>query len=87
MYLRAQKQMKVLDIHDEIKKLISGNVQHYSVQNILPSYIIYNNKKQTAIVLVAVVNGCDTLSLTVRVKERQMESENSRYYFRLYDAG
>jgi hypothetical protein len=62
------------DIQDEImSKLNSGNACYYSVQNILSSRLISKNLKikiYKAVILLVVLYGCETWSLTLREEHR-----------------
>jgi hypothetical protein len=62
------------DIHDEIKdRLNSGNACCFSVQNLLSSYLISKNLKikiHKTIILLVVLYGCKTWSLTLGEKHR-----------------
>jgi hypothetical protein len=55
------------DIHDEIKRrLNSGNICYYSVQNLLSSHLIQKNLKikiNKTVILPVVLYGCKTWSL------------------------
>jgi hypothetical protein len=58
------------DIHHEIKsRLNSGNACYYSVQNLLSSCLLSKNLKikiYRTVILLVVVYGCETWSLTLR---------------------
>jgi hypothetical protein len=62
------------DIHDEINsRLISGNVCHYSVQNLFSSRLIPKNLKikiYKIVILPVVLYGCEIWSLTLREEHR-----------------
>jgi sorting nexin-29 len=62
------------DIHDEIKsRLNSGNACYYSVQNLLSSHLISKNLKikiYKTVILLVVLYGCKTWSLTLREEQR-----------------
>jgi hypothetical protein len=68
------------DIHDEIKsRLNSGNAYYYSVHNLLSSRLITKNLKikiHRTVILLAVLYGCETWSLTFREEHRLRVSEN-----------
>jgi hypothetical protein len=67
-------------IHDEIKsRLNSGNACYYSVQNLLSSRLISKNLKikiYKTVILVVVLYGCETWSLTLREEHRLRVFEN-----------
>jgi hypothetical protein len=68
------------DIHDEIKsRLNSGNTSYYSVQNLLSSCLISKNLKikMYKTVILPVVYGSKTWSLTLREEYRLRVFENS----------
>jgi hypothetical protein len=62
------------DIHDKIKsRLYSGNAYSYSVQNLLSSLLISKNlmiKIYKNVILIVVLYGCETWSLTLREEHR-----------------
>jgi hypothetical protein len=62
------------DIHVEIKsRLNSGNACYYSVQNLLSSRLISKNLKikiYQIVILLVVLYGCETWSLTLREEHR-----------------
>jgi hypothetical protein len=68
------------DIHDEIKsRLTSGNACYYSVQNLLSSRLISKNLKikiYKTLILLVVLYGCETWSLTLGEEHRLRLSEN-----------
>jgi hypothetical protein len=68
------------DIHDEIKsRLNSGNACYYSVQNLLSSCLISKNLKTEiyrTVILLVVLYGCKTWSLTLREEHRLRVFEN-----------
>jgi hypothetical protein len=68
------------DIHDEIKsRLNSGNVCYYSVENLLSSCLISRSLKikiYKTVILLFVLYGCETWSLTLREKCRLRIFEN-----------
>jgi hypothetical protein len=68
------------DIHDEIKsRLNSGNACCYSVQNLLSSRLISKSLKikiYRTVILPAVLHGCETWSLTLKVEHRLRVFEN-----------
>jgi hypothetical protein len=69
------------DIHDDIKsRLHSGNVCHYSVQNLSSSRLIYKKKLKTKIhktvISPVVLYGCEIWSLTLREERRLRVFEN-----------
>jgi hypothetical protein len=67
-------------IHEEIKnRLKSGNACYHSVQNLLSSSLLSKNVKikvQRTIILPAVLYGCETWSLTLKEKRRNVRREN-----------
>jgi hypothetical protein len=67
-------------IHDEIKsRLNSGNTCYYSVQNLLSSRLISKNLKikiYKTVILLVVLYGCKTWSLTFREEHRLRFFEN-----------
>jgi hypothetical protein len=67
-------------IQEEIKRrLNSGNVCYYSVQNLLSSRLLSKNIKIKifkSIILPMVLNGCETWSLTLREEHRLRVFEN-----------
>jgi hypothetical protein len=69
------------DNHDEIKsRLNSGNACYYSVQNLLSSCLISKNLKikiYKTVILLVVLYGCKTWSLTLREEHRLRVFENS----------
>jgi hypothetical protein len=75
------------DVHDEIKRrLNSGNVSYYSVQNILSSRLISKNikiKTYKTVILPVVLYGCETWSLTLSEEHRLRFFEN-RVLRRIY---
>jgi hypothetical protein len=68
------------DIHDKIKsRLNSGNAYYYLVQNILYSRLISKNVKikiYRTVILLVVLYGCETWSLTLREEHRLRIFEN-----------
>jgi hypothetical protein len=57
------------DIHDEIKRLNSGNACYYSFQNLLSSCLISKDLKikiYKTVIFPVVLYGCETWSLTLR---------------------
>jgi hypothetical protein len=68
------------DIHDEIKsRLNSWNACYYSVQNLLSSCLISKNLKSKiykTVILLVVLYGCETWSLTLREEHRLRVFEN-----------
>jgi hypothetical protein len=68
------------DIHDEIKsRLNSGNACYYSVQNLLSSHLLSKNPKikiYRTVILLIVLYGCKTWSLTLREEHRLRVFEN-----------
>jgi hypothetical protein len=67
------------DIHDEIKsRLNSGNACYYSAQNLLSSRLISKQirLKYTKLILLVVLYGCKTWSLTLREEHRLRVFEN-----------
>jgi hypothetical protein len=68
-------------IHDEIRsRLNSGNVCYHSVQNLLSSHLISKNLKiriYKTVILLVVLYGCETWSLTLREGHRLRVFENS----------
>jgi hypothetical protein len=62
------------DIRDEIKnRLNSRNAYYYSVQNLLSSHLISKNleiKIYKTVILLVVLHGCKTWTLTLREKQR-----------------
>jgi hypothetical protein len=68
------------DIHDEIKsRLNSGNACYHSVQNLLPSSLILKNLKiniYKTVILLVVLYGCETWSLTLKEEHRLKVFEN-----------
>jgi hypothetical protein len=62
------------DTHDEIiSTLNSGNACYYSVQNLFSSHLISRNlniKIYKIVILLVVVYGCETWSLTLREEQR-----------------
>jgi hypothetical protein len=68
------------DIFDEIKiRLNSGNACYYSVQNLLSSHLISKNLKikiYKTVILLVVLYGCETWSLTLREEHGLRISEN-----------
>jgi hypothetical protein len=67
-------------IHDEIKRrLNSGNAYYHSVQNLLSSHLISKNLKikiYKIVILLVVLYGCETWSLTLREEQRLRVFEN-----------
>jgi hypothetical protein len=67
-------------IQEEIKrKLNSGNACYQSVQKLLPSRLLSKNVKvriYKTIILLVVLYGCETWSLTVREEHKPRVSEN-----------
>jgi hypothetical protein len=67
-------------IQEEIKRRVnSGNACYHSVQNFLSSRLLSKNVKiriYKTIILLAVLYGCETWSLTLREKNRLKVSEN-----------
>jgi len=67
-------------IEEEIKsRFNSGNACHHSVQNLLSSSLLSKNKKikiYRTIILLVVLYGCKTWSLTLREKHRLRVFEN-----------
>jgi hypothetical protein len=68
------------DIHDKItSRLNCRNACYYLVQNVLPSYLIPKNirmKIYKTVILLVVLYGCETWSLTLRKEHRQRFFEN-----------
>jgi hypothetical protein len=68
------------DIRDEIKsRLNSGNACYHSVQNLLSSHLISKNLKikiYKTVILLVVLYGCETWSLTLREERRLRVFEN-----------
>jgi hypothetical protein len=68
------------DIHDEIKsRLNSGNACYYSVQNLLSSRLLSKNLKikiYKTVILLVVLYGCESWSLTLREEHKLKVSEN-----------
>jgi hypothetical protein len=68
------------NIYDEIKsRLNSGNACYYSVQNLLSSWLISKNLKikiYKTVILLVVLYGCETWSLTLREEHRLRVFEN-----------
>jgi hypothetical protein len=66
--------------HEEIRsRLNSGNACYHAVQNLLSSRLLSINvkiKTYKTIILPVVLNGCETLSLTLRVEHRLRVFEN-----------
>jgi hypothetical protein len=62
------------EIHNEIEsRLNSGNVFYQSVQNLLSSRLIQKNikiKVHKTVILLAVLYGCETWSLTLREEHK-----------------
>jgi hypothetical protein len=67
-------------IHEEIKsRLNSGNACYHSVQSLLSSRLLYINVKvkiRKTIILLVILYGCETWSLTLREEHRQKVFEN-----------
>jgi hypothetical protein len=63
------------DIHDEIKsRLYSGNAYYHSVQNLLSSCLISKNLKikiYKTVIMLVVLYGCETWSLTSREEQAE----------------
>jgi hypothetical protein len=68
------------DIHGQIKsRLSSGNACYHSVQNLLSSRLISKNlkiKTYKTVILLVVLYGCETWSLTLREEHRLRVFEN-----------
>jgi hypothetical protein len=68
------------DIHDDIKsRLNSGNAYYYLVQNLLSSHLTSKNLKikiYKTVILVFVLYGCETWSLTLGEEHRLRVFEN-----------
>jgi hypothetical protein len=63
------------DIHDKIKsRLNSGNACYYSVQNLISKNL--KIKMYKTVILLFVLYGCETWSLTLREEHRLGVSEN-----------
>jgi hypothetical protein len=57
----------------------SGKTCYYSFQDLLSSYLLSKNVKiriYKTIILLLVLNGCETWYLTLREEQRQSEFEN-----------
>jgi hypothetical protein len=69
------------DIHDELKsRLNSGNPCYYSGQNLLSSHLISKDLKikiYKTVILLTVLHGCKTWSVTLREEHRPRVFENS----------
>jgi hypothetical protein len=66
-------------IHEEIRRIKSGNVCYHSVQSLLSSRLLSRNIKAKiykTIILPAVLYGCETWSLTFREEHRLRAFEN-----------
>jgi hypothetical protein len=78
------------DIHDEIKgRLNSGNACYYSVQNLLSSCLISKNLKikiYKALILLTVLYGCETWSLTLKEEYRSWRKLQNDELHRLYSS-
>jgi hypothetical protein len=62
-------------IHEEIKRVISGNACYHSVQSLLSSRLLSRNAKvkiYKTIILPVVLYGCETWSRTLRVFENRV---------------
>jgi hypothetical protein len=69
------------DIHDEIKSRLNlGNACYYSVQNLLSCHLISKDLKikiYRIVILLVVLYGCETWSVTLREEHRLRVFENS----------